>query len=255
LAHVVAVGPVGADKAGQGDHPGIHEELGDLADATDVLVAILGGKAQVLVDAEADVVAVEAVGDLAHLVQGAFQGHRDGALAAAGETGKPEGRGFLVEQAVAVGAGDLAVVPVDVGGDLFGHGGFLWWLWGARQSGRQGTPRKYKSKSGFSCMIDHKIWLIAWSDPMKYTLRHLEVFLAVARHKNTTAAAEELHLSQSAVSAALLALEKSYDVRLFDRTGKKLELNQTGHALRKKAESLLAHAREFDLELARHQNI
>ncbi|MEA3299098.1 MAG: LysR substrate-binding domain-containing protein [Pseudomonadota bacterium] len=90
---------------------------------------------------------------------------------------------------------------------------------------------------------------------MKYTLRHLEIFLAVARHKNTTAAAEELHLSQSAVSAALLALEKSYDVRLFDRTGKKLELNQTGHALRKKAESLLAHAREFDLELARHQNI
>src|SRR5690606_33812138 len=90
---------------------------------------------------------------------------------------------------------------------------------------------------------------------MKYTLRHLEIFLAVARHKNTTTAAEELHLSQSAVSAALLALEKSYDVRLFDRAGKKLELNQTGHALRKKAESLLAHAREFDLELARHQNI
>jgi len=90
---------------------------------------------------------------------------------------------------------------------------------------------------------------------MKYTLRHLEVFLAVARHKNTTTAAEELHLSQSAVSAALLALEKNYDVRLFDRTGKKLELNPIGHSLRKKAESLLAHAREFDLELARHQHI
>ncbi|MFA5495692.1 MAG: LysR substrate-binding domain-containing protein [Porticoccaceae bacterium] len=90
---------------------------------------------------------------------------------------------------------------------------------------------------------------------MKYTLRHLEIFLAVARHKNTTIAADELHLSQSAVSAALLALEKSYDVRLFDRLGKKLELSQTGHSLRKKAESLLAHAREFDLELARHQNV
>ncbi|MFA5630079.1 MAG: LysR substrate-binding domain-containing protein, partial [Porticoccaceae bacterium] len=90
---------------------------------------------------------------------------------------------------------------------------------------------------------------------MKYTLRHLEIFLAVARHKNTSAAAEELHLSQSAVSAGLLALENNYDVRLFDRTGKKLELNQVGHSLRKKAESLLAHAQEFDLELARHQDI
>lgn len=90
---------------------------------------------------------------------------------------------------------------------------------------------------------------------MKYSLRQLEIFLAVARHKNTTSAAEELFLSQSAVSAALLALEKNYDVRLFDRVGNKLELNQTGHSLRKKAESLLAHAREFDLELARHQNI
>lgn len=90
---------------------------------------------------------------------------------------------------------------------------------------------------------------------MKYTLRQLEIFLAVARHKNTSTAAEELHLSQSAVSAALLALENNYDVRLFDRTGKKLELNPTGHSLRKKAESLLAHAREFDLELARHQHI
>ncbi|MFA5633425.1 MAG: LysR substrate-binding domain-containing protein [Porticoccaceae bacterium] len=90
---------------------------------------------------------------------------------------------------------------------------------------------------------------------MKYTLRHLEIFLAVARHKSTSAAAEELHLSQSAVSAGLLALENNYDVRLFDRTGKKLELNQVGHSLRKKAESLLAHAQEFDLELARHQDI
>lgn len=90
---------------------------------------------------------------------------------------------------------------------------------------------------------------------MRYTLRHLEIFLAVARHKNTTTAAEELHLSQSAVSAALLVLEKNYDVRLFDRAGKRLELNQVGQSLRNKAEALIAHAREFDLELIRHQDI
>lgn len=90
---------------------------------------------------------------------------------------------------------------------------------------------------------------------MKYTLRHLEIFLAVARCKNTNAAAQELHLSQSAVSAALLNLEKTYDIRLFDRSGKRLLLNQAGLALRKRAESLLSHAREFETDLTRQRYV
>ncbi len=90
---------------------------------------------------------------------------------------------------------------------------------------------------------------------MRFTLRQLEVFLAIARHKNTTLAAQELHMSQSAVSAALQTLERGYDVKLFDRVGKRLELNEVGKTLRKKAEALLAHAREFDQELHGHELI
>ena len=88
---------------------------------------------------------------------------------------------------------------------------------------------------------------------MRYTLRQLEVFLAIAKHKNTSMAAESLHMSQSAVSAALHALEKNHDVQLFDRKGKRLELNAKGKSLRKSAESLLAHAEDFNRELLEHE--
>ena len=90
---------------------------------------------------------------------------------------------------------------------------------------------------------------------MRFTLRQLEVFLAIARHKNTFLAAEDLYMSQSAVSAALKTLEKAYEIQLFDRIGKRLELNEVGKTLRRKAESLLAHAREFDEDLKGHDQI
>lgn len=90
---------------------------------------------------------------------------------------------------------------------------------------------------------------------MHFTLRQLEVFLSVAKHKNTSLAADEMFMSQSAVSAALTTLEKNYEIQLFDRLGKRLELNEVGKTLRKKAESLLAHAREFDTELKGHDQI
>jgi DNA-binding transcriptional LysR family regulator len=90
---------------------------------------------------------------------------------------------------------------------------------------------------------------------MRFTLKQLEVFLAIARHKNTGRAAEELYLSQSAVSAALQTLEKSYNLQLFDRRNKRLELNGVGETLRKKAEALIAHAEEFEREFVGHEQI
>lgn len=90
---------------------------------------------------------------------------------------------------------------------------------------------------------------------MRFTLRQLDVFLAIARHSTTSMAAEELHMSQSAVSAALQTLEKSYDMQLFDRVGKRLELNEIGNTLRKRAETLLVHAREFEQDLQGHEQI
>ncbi|MGV6806886.1 MAG: LysR substrate-binding domain-containing protein [bacterium] len=88
---------------------------------------------------------------------------------------------------------------------------------------------------------------------MRFTIRQLEVFLSIARNGNTSLAAEELFLSQSAVSAALQSLERTYDISLFDRVGKRLLLNEIGATIRQEAESLVAHARDFELKLQRHE--
>ncbi|HMJ15132.1 MAG TPA: LysR family transcriptional regulator [Polyangiaceae bacterium] len=90
---------------------------------------------------------------------------------------------------------------------------------------------------------------------MRYTLRQLEVFLAVARGDSVSRAAHELAMSQSAVSGALIELERQFDVQLFDRVGKRLQLNALGHSLRPRAEALAEHAREIEHALDKRSDI
>lgn len=87
---------------------------------------------------------------------------------------------------------------------------------------------------------------------MRYTLRQLEVFSAIAHHQNLTRAADELAMSQSAASSALKDFESQFGIRLFDRIGKRLQLNEQGQLLRPKAEALLAQAQDFEQTLRRH---
>ncbi|NQX87453.1 MAG: LysR family transcriptional regulator [Halioglobus sp.] len=90
---------------------------------------------------------------------------------------------------------------------------------------------------------------------MKYTLRQLQIFLEVAKHQNISRAAQSLHMSQSAASEALLNLEHTYQVNLFDRVSNKLALNAIGHTLRKEAESLLTHCQSFEEKLLDHTDV
>lgn len=90
---------------------------------------------------------------------------------------------------------------------------------------------------------------------MRYSLRQLEVFLATARHENVTRAAADLAMSQSAASGSLRELEDQFDVRLFDRVGKRLQLSELGRQLRPEAETVLAQARAFEQSLAGEEAI
>lgn len=90
---------------------------------------------------------------------------------------------------------------------------------------------------------------------MHYTLRQLQVFLAVAHFENVTKAATHLSMSQSACSGALKGLEDQYDVQLFDRVGKRLQTNELGRILRPKANALLEMAQELELDFKRHKDI
>jgi DNA-binding transcriptional LysR family regulator len=87
---------------------------------------------------------------------------------------------------------------------------------------------------------------------MRFTLRQLEVFLAVARGESVSRAAGELAMSQSAVSSALADLEQQFEIQLFDRIGKRLQLSNLGRALRPRAEAL--HAEAVGLEQAFEQH-
>ena len=71
-------------------------------------------------------------------------------------------------------------------------------------------------------------------------LRRLEVFVAVAQERNFTRAARQLHLSQSAVSQQIAALEVEIDAQLFDRSRRRVALTPAGVALVEWANRLLA---------------
>jgi DNA-binding transcriptional LysR family regulator len=85
---------------------------------------------------------------------------------------------------------------------------------------------------------------------MRFSLRQLEVFLATARHENVTKAAQELAMSQSAASGSLRELENQFNVQLFDRLGKRLQLSELGRQLRPQAERLLEQALALEHALA-----
>ncbi len=74
-------------------------------------------------------------------------------------------------------------------------------------------------------------------------LHHLRIFYTVAQRRSITAAAEELLLSQPAVSLQIKALEKQLGLALFQRGGSKLRLTQAGEVLYRSAVSIL-HAKD-----------
>jgi DNA-binding transcriptional LysR family regulator len=61
--------------------------------------------------------------------------------------------------------------------------------------------------------------------------RQLAVFAAVARTGSFTRGAAEMHVVQSAVSATVAGLEAELGVRLFDRSTRRVQLTEAGHAL------------------------
>ena len=90
---------------------------------------------------------------------------------------------------------------------------------------------------------------------MKFTLRQIQVFLATAHFENISRAADSLSMSQSAASSALAELESQFDIKLFDRVGKRLQLNALGHALRGQSEALLRQAEDLEGGLQQHSAI
>jgi len=83
-------------------------------------------------------------------------------------------------------------------------------------------------------------------DVLRLTLRQLQIFVAVAHSGSTTAASQDIALSQSATSSAVNELERLLSMRLFDRAGKRLLLNDNGRALLPRALAMLDNAADIE---------
>jgi DNA-binding transcriptional LysR family regulator len=82
------------------------------------------------------------------------------------------------------------------------------------------------------------------------TLEQLRIFVAVAEQEHMTRAAETLHLTQSATSAAIAALEERHAVRFFDRVGRNIKLTSTGKLFLTEARAVLARSAAAEAMLA-----
>ena len=81
-------------------------------------------------------------------------------------------------------------------------------------------------------------------------LRQLVAFKEVATHASFTAAATHLHLTQSAVSQQIKALEDECGVTLFDRSGRLVRLTNAGQVLLTHVERILAQVENARVEMA-----
>jgi LysR family transcriptional regulator, low CO2-responsive transcriptional regulator len=81
-------------------------------------------------------------------------------------------------------------------------------------------------------------------------LNQVQVFCAVAKHLSFSMAAEELFITQPAVSQQVKALERQLNVKLFERVGHKLYLTEAGEGVLPHAQALLTTRAEMEQTLA-----
>lgn len=80
-------------------------------------------------------------------------------------------------------------------------------------------------------------------------LDQLQVFLVVSRHLHFSRAAEELYITQPAVSASIAKLETLFGVRLFHRIGRRVELTDAGRFLAHEGHRLLEQVSQLERRL------
>ena len=76
--------------------------------------------------------------------------------------------------------------------------------------------------------------------------RRLQVFYTVARHMSFTRAAEQLFMTQPAVTFQVKQLEEHFNARLFERSRGKIALTPTGQVVLEYAERILGLSAEMD---------
>ncbi|SCZ55261.1 LysR family transcriptional regulator [Thiohalomonas denitrificans] len=87
------------------------------------------------------------------------------------------------------------------------------------------------------------------------TLHQLRVFDTLARHRSVTRAAEELHLSPSAISIQCRQLAESVGHPLYEQVGRGLHLTAAGEIVSRSCRDVLDRLEQTALELASMQGL
>src|SRR5437868_8562172 len=87
------------------------------------------------------------------------------------------------------------------------------------------------------------------------TLRQLKVFESVARLSSFSRAAEELHLSQPAVSTQVAKLEEHAGNALFEQFGKKIYLTPAGTELLQISRAIIGQFEAAESAMAQYQGV
>lgn len=88
---------------------------------------------------------------------------------------------------------------------------------------------------------------------MNYTLHQLQVFLKVVEKMSVTKAAQELHLSQPAVSIQLKKLQDQFDIPLTEIIGRRLYITDFGHEIAAICREILEHVEGIEKTAMAHK--
>lgn len=90
---------------------------------------------------------------------------------------------------------------------------------------------------------------------MNYTLHQLHVFQKVAQTRSITRAAEELHLTQPAVSIQLKNFQEQFDIPLTEVISRRIYLTDFGREIAKAAETILREAHAISDRTLAHKGL
>jgi DNA-binding transcriptional LysR family regulator len=88
---------------------------------------------------------------------------------------------------------------------------------------------------------------------MNHTLQQLEVFVRVADAGSITRAAEELHITQPAVSIQLKKFQTQFELPLTEVTGRKLRVTEFGTEIAVAARKILEEVRQIEMKALQHK--
>ena len=89
----------------------------------------------------------------------------------------------------------------------------------------------------------------------RYTLRQLDTFLEVARELSISRTAENLHVTQPAISMQMRQLEEAAGMPLYEQTGRKIRLTDAGQDFQQYAIAAIAQLKQLEDAMAERRGI